>query len=98
MTKPLTMMLDAGTATQTGLGRRMERPRITASGLRTAGGPAKILEFAVASAAKKPRSRESWSRRAGVSEAERLAAVAFGALITPAVWAGHSLLVWMHLL
>ena len=99
MTKPMTMMLNAGTVRPTGQGTQMERSRIGTSGFHSAGGPAKILEFSVAYSAKhEPEPRQSWSRQAGVSDAERLMALMVGALITPAVWAGHSLLVWMHLL
>lgn len=70
------------------------------------GGSAKILEFSVAYSGKHQAAsrdavrepRQSWSGRAGVSDQERLLALTVGALITPAVWAGHSLLVWLHLL
>lgn len=102
MSKPMMMLLNAGTGSPTGRGRAMERTRTMASDFQRAGGSAKILEFRVAYSAKHQElhggPRQSWSERAGVTDAERLLALTVGALITPAVWAGHSLLVWMHLL
>ena len=77
----------------------MGQTRTMASSFQRTGGTAKILQFSSAYPGKQPEpSRGSWSSQAGVSDAERFAALAFGALITPAVWAGHSLLVWMHVL
>ncbi len=77
----------------------MGRTGAMVSGFRPAGGTAKILEFSVTYKAKQQAdTRQSWSERAGVSKSERFAALAFGALITPTLWAGHSLLMWMHVL
>lgn len=98
MSKPMTIMLNAGTGTPTGRGRWMARTGTGAPDFHREGRTAKILEFSVAYSAKPQQARQSWSQRAGVTDAERLLALTVGALITPAVWAGHSLLVWMHLL
>ena len=77
----------------------MGAARMVAPKLHGAGGPAKILEFSVAYAGKaQTRPRQSLSARAGVSNGERLTALAVGAVITPLVWAGHLLLVHLHVL
>ena len=83
----------------------MDRASMMGSQVGRAGGRGKVLEFSVGYSAKHHEAerelssgRQSWSRRAGVSDQERMLALAFGALLTPAVWLGHSLLVWMHLL
>ena len=73
--------------------------RTQASEFQRTPGSGKILEFSSGCAAKKTHAgRQSWSEQAGVSDAERMMALLVGALLPPAVWAGHSLLVWMHLL
>ena len=110
MAKPMMMMSNAGTGSPAGQGRSMGTTRMNLSEFQRTGRSAKILEFSPAGSAKHIHSRQesrqhsgqdlrqSWSRQAGVSDAERLLALTVGALITPAVWAGHWLLVWMHLL